>query len=370
MDEGRTGAVPERPLLKLPTPEDFIPRRPIGGGGSISRPTRERQTAKFGPRFERLANVADSPEQLLALRADPASIAPERAIVFEVEGSLDDFYAQAKSIGLDYLGDFEEEFDPTADFFNKKTPDKKIGGRIYLAMPDVQALRELLSLWNRYRENRRMPNGRGQWTALFSQLIDVRPWGPLDRIPEGAVEAWEEDLANAPDQPVRLEIELWFHERPDRREAAFADVVAAIADAGGMVVDHAVIAEIHYDAALVDIPAQYVRNLIDHQNVNLVRQDEIMFLRPQSIIENPANAEFHGAENPAQPEAVTFDSDQPIAALLDGLPIQNHVRLVNRLIVDDPENLEPSYAVAQRAHGTEMASLIVHGDLNRAGSPI
>jgi len=205
---------------------------------------------------------------------------------------------------------------------------------------------------------------------LFSRLIDVRPWGPLDRIPEGAVEAWEEELANLPDQPIRLEVELWFHEQPERRVSAFDAVAAAIADAGGLIVQHVVIPEVHYHAALVDVPAQYVRNIIEHQNVNLARHDEIMFLRPQSIIASPMAAEFHGSDNPDQPGAVTFDSVEPIAALLDGLPIQNHARLVDRLIVDDPENLEPIYAVAQRSHGTEMASLIIHGDLNLVGPPI
>ena len=105
----------------------------------------------------------------MALRDDPASIAPERAIVFEVEGSLGkDFYDQARSIGLEYLGDFEEEFDPSDDFFIEETPDQKLSGRIYLAMPDVQALRELLSLWERYKQNKRMPKGRSEWRVLFS----------------------------------------------------------------------------------------------------------------------------------------------------------------------------------------------------------
>ena len=60
----------------------------------------------------------------------------------------------------------------------------------------------------------------------------------------------------------------------------------------------------------------------------------------------------------------------PIAALLDGLPIQNHVRLSNRIIVDDPDGIEATYPVARRRHGTEMASLIIHGDLNRQEAPL
>src|SRR5215208_6144728 len=65
-----------------------------------------------------------------------------------------------------------------------------------------------------------------------------------------------------------------------------------------------------------------------------------------------------------------YAAPEPIAALLDGLPVQNHARLRGRLIIDDPDNLEPRYPVALRRHGTEMASLIVHGDLTRGEAPL
>ena len=83
--------MPERPLLKLPDPEPFTPRKGPRAVGNIAKPTRGRQSERIAPRFERLMNVAGRPEQLLALRDDPASIAPERAIVFEVAGSLENF---------------------------------------------------------------------------------------------------------------------------------------------------------------------------------------------------------------------------------------------------------------------------------------
>jgi hypothetical protein len=264
--------------------------------------------------------VADTPAQLMALRDDPASIAPERAIVFEVEGSLKDFYEQARSIGLEYLGDFEEEFDQSDDFFIEDKPDQTLSGRIYLAMPDVQALRELLSLWDRYKKNQRMPKGRGEWRELFSRLIDVRPWGPQDRISSGTIAAWQGDLARAPDELVRFEVEFWYHESAEKRTRAFQALEGEIAAAGGQVVHHAVIPEIHYDAALVDLPGAAVRTLIDNPAVSIARSDDVMFLRPQSVARYPGATEFTGEDS----AAVAADANQaePIAALLDGLPIQ------------------------------------------------
>jgi hypothetical protein len=354
--------VPERPLLNLPSPTVLGPRPGPRGGADVARPSRDRQRERLDPKFARLANVAENPAQLLALRDDPASIAPERAIVFEVEGSLKDFYAQARAIGLEYLGDFEDEFDPSDDFYNEKKPDQKLTGRIYLAMPDVQALRELLSLWERYKQNQRMPKGKGEWRELFSRLLDVRPWGPQDRIAPGAVAEWQAELARAPDSPVRLEVELWYHENAARRAQAFQKVEAEIAAAGGQLVDHATIPEIHYDAALINLPAAYVRTVINNAAVRITRADEVMFLRPQSVARHPGNNEFTGTDSAVAPGNAA--EAQPIAALLDGLPIQNHVRLAGRLVVDDPEGLDAAYPVARRHHGTEMASLIIHGDLN------
>jgi Subtilase family len=354
--------VPDRPLLNLPAPTPLAPRQRHGGGTTISRPSRDRQRERIDPKFARLSAAAETPAQLLALRDDPVSIAPERAIVFEVEGSLKDFYAQARDIGLEYLGDFEDEFDPSEDFFVKSKPEQKVSGRIYLAMPDVQALRELLSLWERYKRKKNMPKGRSQWRELFSRLVDVRPWGPQDRISPVAVAAWEDDLARAPDTPVRLEVELWFHENSERRARAFRRIEAEVVEAGGAVIHHATIPEIHYDAALIDLPGAHVRILIDNLAVNIAHADEVMFLRPQSVARHPGKGEFEGEDSAA--DAAEAGEGEPIAALLDGLPIQNHVRLAGRLVVDDPEGLEDVYPFARREHGTEMASLIIHGDLN------
>jgi hypothetical protein len=49
---------------------------------------------------------------------------------------------------------------------------------------------------------------------------------------------------------------------------------------------------------------------------------------------------------------------------MDGLPLQNHELLSNRLIVDDPDNWAEDYPASARIHGTSMASLLIHGDLN------
>ena len=56
---------------------------------------RGRRGERLGPIFERLANVLEEDRDGLSLLDDPSSIAPERALVLEVAGSLVDFQALA-----------------------------------------------------------------------------------------------------------------------------------------------------------------------------------------------------------------------------------------------------------------------------------
>src|SRR6266849_10293853 len=94
-----------------------------------------------------------------------------------------------------------------------------------------------------------------------------------------------------------------------------------------------------------------------------------MFLRPQSILLAPLESEAveEGTRGGRQGQPA---SNQPIAALLDGVPLQGHALLANRLILDDPDDLQAQALVSRRVHGKAMASLILHGDLNVQEAPL
>lgn len=362
--------MPELPLLRLPDPVTFEPKPGPRGGSKIVKPSRSRQSERLAPRFDHLMQVVGDPQALMDYRNDPASIAPERAIVFEVAGLVKDFYVQARALGLEYLGDFEDEIDPSDDFYDEEKPEKEMTGRIYLAMPNVRALQELLSLYRRYKDGEKLPHGRGQWSQLFDLLVEVRPWGPQDRVPPETISFWQSTLANNPTEPVRFEVELWYYESLERRTQVYNRLLEEVQAIGGNIVHHSVIGEIRYDAALVDIPPDQVQVLIDHPDVTLARVDEIMFLRPQSIARHPVKDQGEGEDGAPLIPTAEISEARPIAALFDGLPIQNHVKLAGWLKVDDPDDVELDYPIDLREHGTAMASLIVHGDLNRGEPPI
>ena len=367
----------EFPLLPIPTPA--TDERPGGRGGpsDVQPPGRERQRERHDPAFQRLRDVFGGGRDPVMLRDDPAGIAPERALVFDVAGEVADFQRAVWRVpGLELLVDEEAAFDTDEDFRVKDTrkgregtyrTDRPIKGRLYVAMPDLRALRELLSLWDRYERGESAPTGFAPWFASFDHLVQLRAWGPADRVPDDTI-SWLDGQIEAHVDPVRVEIERWSFQGAERRERAERLFRQAVSAAGGKVLHAASIPDIAYEAALVDVPIAEVRRLRDREDSPLSVCDDIMVIRPQST------AEFSTAVDPLGPGPAVesppaFDLP-PIAALLDGVPVPGHRLLDGRMILDDPDDLDDLSVVAERRHGTEMASLILHGDRNWSASAL
>lgn len=376
------------PLLPLPAPERGDP--PTGKGGfprnNVPSLSPERQEQRLGPVFQRLADVLSEGRGDVTLRNDPSSIAPERALVLELAGSQVDVQAAIRPIkGLEFFGSGETVFEPDEDFYvtdkskNKEqymnqpftegleSPDdisQSVHGRLYLSMPDIAALKQLLSLWKCWQAGEDLPKNFKKWRDIFAILHDIRPWGPDDRLSQETISYWQEIVDEDPRAMQRIEVEMWFHENQKNRATAYRRVKDTVDQAAGTVIDHSVIEDVGYESVLVDIPSEEIRRLAVRKEVHLLVCDDIMFLRPQSSIDLP------DAPTELEPEAEVpvkeLDALPPVAALLDGVPVQNHDLLAGRLDIDDPDDLEAMSIVAKRYHGTAMASLIVHGDRNIA----
>jgi hypothetical protein len=294
-------------------------------------------------------------------------------IVLETVGAVADFLSAVRRIpDMEWLGEIDEEDIPADDDFfaldasGHAKPDTLLRGRLYLVFSNQRAMAELLSLWNRWKSGEAMPHGHGKWKELFGHLRDVRPWSTRDRLLEtGVLEDWRErlqhDRASAP-----CEIELWYRGEPAARAAAQERVANLVRSRNGRVIREAVVHEIAYHAMAVELPAAAIAEILGAGGADLalVQCEQIQFFRAsgQMAATGPEGERtpdvFAGAVPPPPPE------EQPVVALLDGLPLQSHDRLTGRLIVDDPDNLEDTYQAAERRHGTAMASLILHGDLD------
>jgi hypothetical protein len=139
---------------------------------------------------------------------------------------------------------------------------------------------------------------------------------------------------------------------------------------GGQILGQCVLPEITYHALLVELPANAIQNIIFHQNTALVKSDNIMFFRPSGQV-SAGDKPMEGDLEQTSGQIGEVPSGDTVIAVLDGMPITNHQLLANRLIIDDPDSWDASYPVADRSHGTAMASLVIHGDLNSGvGDPL
>lgn len=317
--------------------------------------TTEQQSERFGPKFERLRDILARDPQGLSLRADPDAMAPERLLVFELRGSVDAFAAAVSRInGLEFI-DEEALAGDEAD----KEPVA------YLLVPDMAALRQIESLWRRWKAREVLDVGFRAWRDVFAQLRELRPWGPQDRVDEqDAVTFAQEIEGRQENETLRVEIELVFRESDLAAQQAETLLTTVIQRVGGAIVSRARIKEIGYHACLVDLLVSEVRAILDRQGIATV--ESVMHIRPQSMT---TKLQAEDAEPIGEvPQVETLG--EPILALLDGVPVANHPLLARHVTVDDAFGLEALTAVADRKHGTAMASLIVHGDRNRHESPL
>ncbi len=307
---------------------------------------------------------------------------PSLVVVLDLAGSVRDFHkAVTKVEGLEFLAEMvADDTEPDDDFYmtegKKGRTNKTVPHSLYLVMSNATAIDQMLSLFKRWQEDptTTFERGLGRFKAVFAQLVDLRRWGPEDRVREtGLLDHWRETIAmisQSDSSPVRVEIELWYHHDRGRRVDAERTITQILDDCGGRLVSRARIEEIGYHALLAALPRKQVEDVVSQgpQAIRLLTAENVMFVspfRPMSI-SSPLPSETGSASFPAE-----GPSDlKPRIALLDGLPFQNHDALAGRLIVDDADDVTGGYQIAARSHGTAMASLIIHGDLSDPGEPL
>lgn len=221
-------------------------------------------------------------------------------------------------------------------------------------IPDAAAFRQMLTLWEDFRRGRQFAQGLAPWRNLFSQLRDLRPWGPRDRLTPEDMNVLAEQLENG-QGTVRLELELVFRANGEKQEAETLGVLIA---GGGTLVSRTRIDGAKYHALLVDIPQAELRRILNLGNEGLVAAESVMHIRPQSAVHLTIFEQQEAAGGAPPPLPV----GDPVVAVFDAVPVAGHPLLAGRLSIDDIFGLEPLSA-GQRLHGTAMASAIIHGDL-------
>ena len=364
--------MPERPLLLFPTPQPADRTKQKPQFGRVHKPNVTRQGQRLSPMFNQLQAAFEA--RRVEIQQNTAGIDPEQVLVIETIGSVDNFANAVKRIeGLEWMGELEsDEIAPDQDFYDENNPEKELNGRLYLVMTNQRALDEMLSLWRRYQADPNMQFERGltKFRDVFLHLKSIRRWDVQDRLLEtGVIDIWHEDLEYDGDRVIPFEAELWFRGSDELRAFSADQVTNLVQQAGGRILNQSVIEGIAYHGLLAELPANAIRSIVENPTTELVKCENVMFFRPvgQMVVGDKSP---EGDVEIAQIEEMPLPTGDPVVALFDGVPLANHRLLAGRLVVDDPDSWEADYAASERVHGSSMASLIVHGDLNQPQPPL
>ena len=148
-----------------------------------------------------------------AIARRPRFAGPERLLVFQVTGSVQNFAnAVARIAGLEFAG--EEEL----------LADESMKPRVLSPRPQLDALREIVSLREGWQRTGTVPRNYTPWRDLFAQLRSVRPGGRPIVSPSRTRDYFRTIVDGAPDgEFVRIEIESVFRASEASSEAAEAE---------------------------------------------------------------------------------------------------------------------------------------------------
>ncbi len=346
-----------RPVIlgRVAPPRAIPPRR--GGGGRAQFTDPDGRARRIDAQFDAaMAAIGDQVRISNSIQAAD----PQLVLVFEALDEQIDLANVAEKLGIEVLMEAEDAVLPTDDV--QLTSDKPrnpfIASCLHAVCMNQSAFGNLLSLWRAWRDGRELPRGYSPLRDLFAHLKDVRPWGPQDRL---QTIDWDEYFeGRIADRPHAVEIELWYRRTPAARDKSQREVTALVEQSGGQVTAVAVIDQIGYHGLKCEVPTALLRELAagNFDGVRLVRSADVMYLRitGQSLPIVGPSVEAPGEINDPPP------AGDPILCLLDGVPIENHVLLQDRVIIYDPDDLTQLAAVKERRHGTWTSSIAVWGD--------
>jgi hypothetical protein len=362
------------PLLFFPL-RGTAPRKKKRGGGNLLFPkSRASQETRLSDQIAQLEQ--DFEQRRLALQADPENTSPETVLVLELATSVTNFGKAAAKVGLNILGEWDGD-ELAADalgfaVYSKKDKLKReqiSTAHIYLTAATLAAGIEFRRLFEIWRRADSWPPGTTPWRDVFNCILRIRPWGPEDRLRDsGLAQDWKAAV-DAGLQTVQFEADFWF--RPQSaisREQVTEKFRRHLERLGGSLRHQAVIEEIGYHGVLGELPVTAISDLENLAQLEFIRFEEVFEVHRVTQAAEPRTVE--GADILAPVAESGRANGVPVVAVIDGVPVQNHPDLAGYVNVIDADNLESQAPASERVHGSQIASLIVNGDLTQGSSKL
>jgi hypothetical protein len=334
-------------------------------------PSKENQIRLNGPKLGEIERALTSESFQFASSIE--GLIPEMVLVFEIAGTIHEFFkAVEETPGMHYLLEFQDDYFGEGSGFFYRNPDgsisnREIERRIFVTLNSQRGIIELLSYWRRYVYDEEFRRGVTKFRLLFSQLTDIRFYNLNDRLKDTGFREYLEDLRSNLTQVINFEIEFVFHASTFERDLIIQDVNGKLQEIGGEIIPASisVIDDIGYFGAIARAPINAFDNLALNTNVSFLQSHRILFFKPvgQSVSQNIVREEEDYPDE-RESQSVVTRYESPIVGILDGIPLQNHSKLQNKIIVDDPDDFSALHSAEYRNHGTAMASLIIHGALD------
>lgn len=292
---------------------------------------------------------------------------PQLVLVMEARDENIDLAAVADDLGFEIISEAESRVDPDDEFelASNRARSPLVASCLHAVCVNQTTLNELLSLWRTWQRGRQLPRGRAPLRDFFVHLKDIRPWGPQDRL---KLIDWDVHFAGLdPNSLVSIDIELWFRRSSARRTSAQAEVTALLQQDDGTITMSAIIEEVGYHGIKATVPNRVLEQLArgEFDAIQIIKSANVMYLKVTGQVALPTSDETD--EDVEVDEAPP--SGAPVLCLFDGVPAANHPLLADRVSVLDPDDLESSYTVDERRHGTAMASAAIWGDRNNDEPP-
>lgn len=180
-----------RPLLAFDSPS--VGERVKSGGRppKVVGPGGRRQGERLSPRFKELTEAFEAKRAELG-EGTPIEADPSLVIVLDLAGSVEEFYKAVNKVeGLEFLAEMAgDTTDPDDDFYiqdrGKKRSKKSVEHSLYLVTSNARAVDQMVSFFDHWKKGpkAKFEWGLGKFKGVFSQLVDLRRWGPEDRVRE------------------------------------------------------------------------------------------------------------------------------------------------------------------------------------------